>query len=114
MGKIYSAPSSIKAPSYAWDGTQNWQEEEKRYRNELKALLRKRKSGKYVGEVVRFPYADSHAEYMVASLRPLELVHVPLGDAWEYPYIERLTAKDITTQIEQTKRIEAIFAKKGN
>jgi hypothetical protein len=50
---------------------------------------------------------------MVASMRPLELVHVPLGDAWDYPYIERLTATDIQNKIDQTKAMAKLF-KKGS
>lgn len=100
MAKIYSAPEHIKCPSLSipWD---ELKQVEEKYVEELKSyLLERNPKGKNVGEIVYFPVADGFAQYMVASMRPLELVHIPLGDAWHFRYIERLTAKDIQQQIE--------------
>jgi hypothetical protein len=36
---------------------------------------------------------------MVLSMRPLELMHIPLGDAYQFRYVNRLTAKDIENNI---------------
>ena len=120
MGTIFSAPSTIKQPNYSKftsnkDGKYKFDSEgfnkaEKKYMEELKEFCLKRKKGKYVGETVKFPFADGQAVYMVASLRPLELVHVPLGDAWDYPYIERLKASDIVENIESRKSLEKLFS----
>ena len=119
MAKIFRAPETIKTPSFSkfiingkFDRLA-YDKAEQDYLAELKAMLVNRKNGKNVGEVVQFPCADSYAQYMVASMRPLELVHVPLGDAWDYPYIERLTATDIQNKIDQTKALAKLF-KKGS
>jgi hypothetical protein len=117
MATIFRAPESITVPSFSTfykDGKYDREAHdnaEKQYLADLKAMLVKRNNGKNVGEVVQFPHADSYAEYMVANMRPLELVHLPLGDAWDYPYIERLNASDIQGKIDQKKALEKIFKK---
>jgi len=117
MATIFRAPESIKVPSFSTfykDGKYDREAHdnaEKQYLADLKAMLVKRNGGKNVGEVVQFPCADSYAQYMVAGMRPLELVHIPLGDAWDYPYIDRLTASDIQDKIDQQKALEKIFKK---
>ena len=112
MAKIYSAPKSLedKLPSFVNFDRETYFKQEEEYRSELKKILLNRKKGKNVGEIVRFPVADSHAEYMVASMRPLELVHVPLGDAWDFEYAHLLTAKEINQKIEQQKALKKLFS----
>lgn len=72
-------------------------------------------SGRWLTQNVQlkqFPVADGYAEYMVASMKPLELVHIPLGDAWQFEYAHRLTAKDVQDKIDQQKALEELFNKK--
>ena len=119
MATIFRAPASIKQPSFSEfmkDGKYDREghaKAEEQYLAELKAFLLSRKRGKNVGEIVQFPCADSYAQYMVASMRPLELVHIPLGDAWDYPYINRLNATDIQNKIDQQQALNKLF-KKGS
>lgn len=54
----------------------------------------------YAGRVLRFPVADGYAVYVVASIVPLVLVHVPTGDGWEFRYVNRLTVKDIKEKLD--------------
>ena len=114
--KIFASPKSIKLPVLNFSG-ENLNEKVKdynkdcdRYRNELKEILLKRKQGKNIGEIISFPVADGAAEYMVASLRPLELVHLPLGDAWSFQYAHLLTAKEVNKKIESSKAIAKLFS----
>jgi hypothetical protein len=115
MATIFRAPDTIKVPSLSnfivngrYDNEAN-NKADKQFLAELKAFVLKRKKGKNVGELIQFPHADGYAQYMVASMRPLELVHIPLGDAWDYPYIERLTATDIQNKINQSKALSELF-----
>jgi len=114
MGTIYSPPASLKLPT--WDFTKpakDYFEDEKRYLNELSNLLKERNPNeKYVGDTISFPVADGKAVYMVASLKPIKLVHLPLGDAWQFEFAHRLTKKDIIQKIEQEKKIQELFSKK--
>ena len=50
--------------------------------------------------------ADGQAQYMVASMQPLELVHVPLNDAYEFEYAYLLTTKEVQQKIDQNKFVE--------
>jgi hypothetical protein len=115
MAKIYSAPAHIKKPgdcrheeNFSWrEYSEKIQELEDTYTQELRDFLKSRKpNGKSVGEIVYFPVCDGHAQYMVASMRPLELVHMALGDCYEFRYANRLTAKDINDQINHHRMLE--------
>ena len=41
----------------------------------------------------------------------LLIIHLPLMDAWEFQYIERLTAKDIKEKIDNEKKLAKFFGK---
>lgn len=114
MAKIFAAPSSIVVPS--WNMKKTYEEnvaEENKYLDLLKDMLTKRKpTQKLVGEIIRFPVADGYAQYMIASTTPLELVHIPLGDAWDFQYAHRLTKKDVEEKVKNQKALEELFKKK--
>ncbi len=95
--KVFNPPADIKLPSFS---SKTYREDEEKYVKQIKDFVTKRKAGKNIGEIVRFQVADGYAEYMVASMKPLELVHLPTGDAWEYQYINRLTVKDIQQRLD--------------
>jgi hypothetical protein len=110
--KIYSATTSVEIPKYnlpksgeSWkDHLEQERKSEIDYIRKLRAFAKTRKpNGKNVGEVVGFPMADGFAFYMVLSMRPLELMHIPLGDAYQFPYANRLTAKDIESKINSRR-----------
>lgn len=112
MALIYSAPKEIKLPKLNFKDIPKYRKECEQYKTDLREYLLKRNDGKYVGETVHFPVADSYAEYMVASLKPLQLVHIPLWDGHDYEYVHRLTAKDVKEKIDGMKRIAKIFGGK--
>ena len=110
MAKIFSAPKEIKTPAFTGD----WRKEEERYLNEIKALLKTNGfTGKNAGKIINFPMADSHASYMIASMKPLRLIHLETGDAWEFKYAHLLTAKEVNQKIAQQEAMEKLFSKKG-
>jgi len=114
MATIYAAPEEIKVPKMDFANVQQWKKDEEKYIEELKAFCEECNSGgKNVGEIIRFPVADGHAEYMVASMKPVELIHIPLGDCWDFQYAHRLTAKDVQEKIDQQKRLAQLFSKKS-
>lgn len=123
MATIYSTPEEVKAPNIFDDefrehpdkigfDYEKYNKAEEKYLEDLKAFLIKRKKGKNVGEIIGFPVADGKALYMVASIRPLELVHIPLGDAYQFQYAHRLTAKDVDEEIRRNKAWGEFVAKK--
>lgn len=112
MAKVYTAPKEIKKPVFNFNDIAGYQKAQEQYVEDLKVLLLKRKKGKNIGETIRFQVADGYAQYMVASMKPLELVHIPLGDAYDFQYAHRLTAKDVQEKIDQQKRMNELFGRK--
>ena len=113
MAKIFNPPSSIAQPKLDFKDMAKYRQDCKQYEADLKAfLVSKNPNAKNVGEVIRFPVADGYAEYMVASMKPVQLVHIPLGDAWDFQYVHLLKAKDVQEKIDQQKAMEALFSKK--
>jgi len=111
MAKVYLAPKSIKVPELDFRNINGYEKACDNYKAELKAMLQERNNEKNVGEIIRFPVADGYAEYMVASMKPVELVHLPLGDAWDFQYAHLLTAKEVQEKIDQQKALERLFKK---
>lgn len=114
MAKIYGGIDDVKAPEFDPElGFKEHQKLEDQYIEDVRESLKAGKPGdKYVGEIVQFQVADGYALYMVASMKPLELVHLHVGDAWQFQYVHRLTIKDIKQQIDRSKKLDSIFAKR--
>lgn len=113
MAKVYQAPSEIKIPKNDWKlSREERKKNDDNYRQSLKEHLQKRNpNDSNVGQILEFQVGDGYAEYMVASTKPAELVHIELGDAWEYHLVNRMTSKDIVNQVEQQKRFALVFSK---
>ena len=123
MAEIYAAPKSIEKPSFsifsdtsipAKDRLAKYREAEENYIQQVRDLLKANGyTGKNAGEIIKFPVADSHAMYMVASMKPLKLMHMPLGDEWTFQYDYLLTAKEVQQKVDQQKSLEKLFSQKG-
>lgn len=79
----------------------------------VKEYAKKNGSGELAGETVRFHVADGYAQYVVFSSKPLQLIHLPVYDAWHFQYANRLTIKDIKEEVRRGKALKAMFASKG-
>ena len=112
MAQIFKAPSEVKLPSYDWSNANNWEKDESEYKKALvKHINNMGYKGKNVGECIRIPHADSYAEYMVLSMKPLRLIHLELGDAWSSQFAELLTAKKVNQMIDADKAMAKLFSK---
>ena len=112
MVDIYSAPSEVRLPKLDFSNMQDYNKDCKRYISDLtKHIKDMGYKGKNVGEIVRFAVADGYAEYMVLSMKPMRLVHIPLGDAYEFQYAHLMTASEITKKLEGQKMMEKLFSK---
>lgn len=117
MAKVYDAPKEIQIPEFNWEDLDANEKAENKYLADLKQWLTDRcvkggKSTENVGEVLQFPAADGYACYMVSCMKPLELVHIALGDAWHFQYANRLTVKDVNDKIKSNKAMNELFNKK--
>lgn len=115
MAKIYDVLEEFEETLPRLNSKGSWYDYNKQQEEWLESLSQWCKvhgSGKYAGEVVRDGVADGYAQYMVFSLRPLQLIHLPLGDAWESRWAHCWTAADIKQMVERERRIVSIFSRK--
>ena len=102
MGKVFAPPSSIKKPEF-----------NVAYIEQVVTFAKANGKGKLAGEVISFPVADGSAQYVVYSTSPVVLIHLPIGDAWQYDYANRLNATDIKEKVRQSQAISKLFSAKA-
>jgi len=111
MAKIYSPPKGFEPPEF--DASLSWDEHDKREQKWLKRLTEWVKingSGKYAGVVIHEGVADGCAQYMVFSLIPVVLIHIPLGDAYQSRWAHRWTAGDVKKMAENALAMKEMFS----
>ncbi len=113
MAKIYANP--IERPVFDWKDREASTKAEQKYLDDTKAFLTKRNpGGKNVGEIIRFPVADSQAEYMVASMKPIALVKLEVGDNWDSETASYINAKGVQQHIDNARKLqEFLDSRKG-
>lgn len=112
---IYDAPQELEVPKIDFANFNRLEQDKKdeKYLADLKANLASLGwTGKNAGEIIKFPVADGYAMYMVVSMRPLQLVHIPLWDAWHWQFAHLLTAKEVQQQIDGGKKLAKLFGGK--
>lgn len=112
MAKVYTAPDDFKTPSLNFSKINEYQPAWEKYEADLKAWCLKRNPSEHVGEIISFPVADGSALYMVAALKPVELIHLEYLDGYSFQYAHRLKASDIKEKIAHRKSIAKIFGRK--
>jgi len=108
MAKIYSAPRGFSFPSYS---KPNWKEEAETVLGDLKNWCIARRNQEYVGETIKFQVADGYAQYMICSMKPLELIHLDILDGYEFEYVHLLKAKDVKEKVDKQKAFELMWKK---
>jgi len=106
---IYTTPEDIKVPTVDFSDMAKYRKDEQRYINEVVSWCKKYGSGNLRGEEISIPHADSAAYYVIQSLRPLVLLNLNIGDAWDSPHADLLTAKRVKEMVENKKAIEKLF-----
>ncbi len=114
--KVFSWPEAVPKPTIDWtdpnlEGVSGKEDE---YTKRLKEwLIGEGYTGKNTGRIAKFQIADGYALYMLAEAsRRSVLVHLPYGDGYRFPYIERLRKKDILANIISCDRLERLFRAK--
>ena len=110
---VYSLPKTIKKPEtdFANYNHAEYLKKEEAFLKKLRTFIKSHSSSKYNGKVVQFQVADSYAYYMVVSIRPSQVIHLPIGDEWEFQFINRLTGKDLADQIDAKEKMDKLFSK---
>lgn len=110
MAKIFSAPNEIKTPQLDFANTDAYEGQWKEFEEKLREWCLKRKNEKYVGKIISFPVADGSAMYMVASMKPVELIEMDYLDGYQFQYVHLLTAKEVKEQIDLREQFEKAWA----
>jgi hypothetical protein len=106
--KIYSPPTEVGICATDYSG--DWQAQEKAWLNKLRQYVMQHGSGKNKGKIVSYPVADGYAQYMIFSEKPAALIHIPLGDAWQYPMVSRFTMKEVLADVAREEQFSKLFA----
>lgn len=110
MAKITNIPNGIKVPEIDFRSVKDYTERCNKFYEELRGVLKNLyQNDEYTGKIIRFPVADGSAEYMIVTIKPLWLVHIPLWDAYEFEYVNRLTSSDVIKKVKQQEAIEKMF-----
>lgn len=113
MAKAYSPPKNIPVP--LWDFNCSVEENFEKEQSFIKVLKDychdKGSKSKYTGKILRWGVADGYAQYMVFSLKPLVLIHLPIGDAWHMDacLLRNLKMKDVKELIDSQERLAKFF-----
>lgn len=118
MGKIYAPPKEVGPAPRLRDFMDNGKFDSKKmdkaeeeWKDKLRTWCKTHSNGEYVGELIQEPVADGYAQYMVFRLRPLALIHLPLGDGYQFQWAHRWTASDIKEMVERERRMRELFSK---
>lgn len=105
MATAYLSP--IDPPRF---NTETWRQDEDNYIEKCRAICRENGDHPLLGEVIKWGRADGYAMYMVYNVKPFQLIHLPLGDAYqvEDALIRGLRLKDVQEMIDYEKMIQEI------
>jgi hypothetical protein len=116
MAKIYSAPKEVGAApeiTHPFD-FEAYEKATQKHIADVVKYAKDNGSSELAGEIVRFPVGDGYAQYVVFSLKPVQLIHLAVHDRWHFQYANRLTATDIRKEVRYMKGMAELFgSKKG-
>jgi hypothetical protein len=121
MAEVFTTPEGFPdTPAlidFRFDGTINieaYTKAEEEWTKELAEWCRTNTDSRsdLIGEVIRFPRGDGTANYMVFRTKPLSLLHIPLGDAWDLPdyQMRGLRVKDVRELVRSSKAMDELFS----
>lgn len=67
--------------------------------------------GQTVGGIIKFPVADNYAVYAVIKEKPLQLIHIDVGDGYQIPdaHVRGLNLDDIKELVAHEKSMNELF-----
>lgn len=114
MAKVYRAPTQVgEPPDLTIGDIQGYMAREQEWVQAVGAWAKANGSGALAGEEVRWPHADGQARYVVYTEKPLALIHLPVGDAWQFPYVNAMRLSDIRQQVERQRGLARLFGRKS-
>ena len=117
MAQVFRAPEDFEAPVLTLDDYRagTWQTKEADYIERLADRAKMNGTNPLLGKVIRFQRGDGFAQYMLWSTKPVQLIWLELGDAWqvEEALTRGLRLSDIREQVEREQRLREFFAAKA-
>jgi len=105
MAKVYSAPEP--APDVTVSPWSEYERQENEYVLRMQTWAREQHpSDGLAGNILRFPRGDGYAQYVVITSKPLALMHLAIGDAWDLPdwQLRGLRLTDVKAQLDWERR----------
>lgn len=114
MAKVFTLPEGFTAPEFNWKDIEQYNKDCADFTARLKQwCVERNPDQECIGEVIKFPVADGYAEYMVAAIKPVQLIHLPFLDAYDSETAYLMTAKAIKEKVSQQKALNDLFSRKG-
>lgn len=108
--KVYSV--DVPVPSFDYKDHATMIANDEKYEKDVEAKIRELGyNTPFTGKMIKFGAGDGYAVYMIASLRPLVLIHLEYGDAWQFQYVHLLTANEVMKQLEHEAAMKKLFAR---
>lgn len=111
---VQQAPSHIMAPSLSIDSLDTYHAACGDYTAAVVewAIDNTPSTSDLVGEVIAFSVADGAAEYVVMNTRPLQLIHLEIGDAYAASDItlRGLRVSDVRSMVKSSRALADMFA----
>jgi hypothetical protein len=108
MAKIYSPPQELAETPDLFP-IENWQQREQEWVDKMREWCFANGSGDLCGEIVCEGVGDGYAQYMVFKSKPLTLIHLPIGDAWDFQWAHKWNLKDIKGMVERNRNRNRLF-----
>lgn len=83
---------------------------EDEWEEKLRTWCKEHSKDKLASKIVKEPVADGQAMYMVFNTKPVQLIHIPFGDSYEFQWAHRWTASDIKLMVKRDEQIQAMIA----
>ena len=106
---VYASP--IPAPEFNID---TYQADEDKYLVDIQEWIKGNAQPHALnGEVVRTPFADGYAQYVVAKVGGrTSLIHLDVGDAWRDGRFENtVTVRELKDMVARQRERDALFAR---
>lgn len=114
MAKIYSPPIEVgTVPEFSSIiPYKEYRDQEDKFIASVQDWAKRNSKDAEAGELISFPVGDGCAQYVVMSLKPLNLIHLPIVDKWSFQYANRLTAADVKREVKRSKSMRKLFSSK--
>ena len=112
MAKVYLLPNGFDEPKLDINDINSYKKSCNNLTEKLKSwCIERNPDQEYVGEIIKCQVADGYAEYMVATTKPVQLIHLPYWDKYQSENAVLMTAKAIKDKVNQKRAMDKLFSK---